>query len=294
MTTTTPGRVALESTLISHGLPWPDNLETALASEAAVRDGGAKPMTIGVIGGTIRLGLSSVEIEHLSHAAAGTVLKASRRDLALAVSRGLDAATTVSATLWLARIHGVMVMATGGLGGVHRGAATTFDISTDLDELARADRAVVVCSGVKSILDIPATLERLETSGVTVVGYGTDDFPAFTTVSSGLRIEALVETPEEAADLIRTHRRLRLPGAILLVQPPPADLAIPREEAEAAIIDALRHSEIGGITGKALTPFLLDAVNRATGGRSLIVNKALIVQNARLAGRVATALASGH
>jgi pseudouridine-5'-phosphate glycosidase len=288
------GRVALESTLIAHGLPWPDNLETALASEAAVRDAGAEPVTVAVLAGSIRVGLTTVEVEHLARAPAGAVLKASRRDLAAVLAAGLDASTTVSATLWIARSHGMGVMATGGLGGVHRGAGKTFDISTDLDELARADGVVVVCSGVKSLLDIPATLEVLETVGVAVVGYRTDEFPAFTTVSSGLRVETRVDTPEEAAELVRAHRRLGLPGAIVLAQPPPADLALPVEEMELAIETALRQAEERGITGKAITPFLLASIRDSTGGRSLAANRALIVANARLAGELAAVLNSSR
>ena len=178
-------------------------------------------------------------------------------------------------------------MATGGLGGVHRGAGRTFDVSADLDELARADGALVVCSGVKSILDVPATLEVLETRGVLVVGYRSDEFPAFTTISSGLPVEARVDSPGEAAELVRAHRRLGLPGAIVLAQPPPAELALSREEMESALGAALRRAEERGIAGKAITPFLLDAIRESTGGRSLAANKALIVANARLAGEVA-------
>lgn len=287
----TAARVALESTLIAHGLPRPDNLETARDSEAAVREAGAEPTTIAVLGGAIRVGLDAGELERLARAPAGSVLKAGRRDLAWAVARGIDAATTVGATLWIARQHGLDVMATGGLGGVHRGAGRTFDVSADLDELARADGALVVCSGVKSILDVPATLEVLETRGVLVVGYGTDEFPAFTALSSGLPVEARVDTPAEAAELVRAHRKLGLPGAVVLAQPPPTGLALGREEMEAALGEALRRAEERGIAGKAITPFLLDAVREATGGRSLAANKALIVANARLAGEVAAELA---
>ena len=291
-------RVALESTLIAHGLPYPDNLETARASEAAVREAGAEPATIAVLDGLVRVGLTSVELERLASAPPGSVLKAGRRDLAAVVARRLDvsadrprdAATTVSATLWIAQIAGIDVLATGGLGGVHRGAGTTFDVSGDLDELARTDGAVVVCSGVKSILDIAATLEVLETKGVTVVGYRTSEFPAFTTTSSGLPVETRVDSPEEAADLVRSHRRLGLPGAIVIAQPPPAELALDRSETEAALDVALRDAQARRIVGKALTPFLLDAIRTATSGRSLIVNKALIIENARLAGRIAKAL----
>jgi pseudouridine-5'-phosphate glycosidase len=290
MRITPPARVALESTLIAHGLPWPDNLATARDSEAAVRGAGAEPATIAVLAGSVRVGIGPDELERLARSSAGPVLKAGRRDLAWAVARGLDAATTVGATLWLARRHGIDVLATGGLGGVHRGADRTFDVSADLDELARADGVLVVCSGVKSILDIAATLEVLETRGVTVVGYQTDDFPAFTSISSGLALEARVDSPAEAADLVRAHRRLGLPGAIVLAQPAPTDLAIPRQEMEAAVAAALARAGERGIAGKAITPFLLDAIRESTSGRSLAANRALIVANARLAGEVAAAL----
>src|SRR4051812_38664011 len=211
--------VALESTLVAHGLPWPENLNTARSAEEAVRQGGARPATIAVIGGRVRIGLLAEELERV--ASAGTFTKAGRRDVGLAVARRADAATTVSATLWLARRCGIGVMATGGLGGVHRDAATTFDVSTDLDELARADGALVVCSGVKSILDVPATLDALETRGVAVAGYRTGELPAFLARSSGLPLEARVESPAEAAELVRAHRRLGLPGAVVLAQPVP-------------------------------------------------------------------------
>jgi pseudouridine-5'-phosphate glycosidase len=281
--------VALESTLVAQGLPWPDNLETALASEAEVRSSGAVPATIAVIGGRIRVGLSSAELEHLARA--GTFLKATRRDLALAVARADDAATTVSATLWIARTHGITVMATGGLGGVHHDAATTFDISNDLDELARADGALVVCSGVKSILDVPATLDALETRGVLVVGYGTEELPAFLTRSSGLPLEGRVDSPADAAALVRSHRALELPGAVVLAQPVPDSDALDQTEMDAALASALEDARAQRITGKAVTPFLLGRIRRATEGRGLRANRALIIANARLAGEVATALA---
>ena len=191
------GVVALESTLITHGLPWPDNLEVARAAEAAVRESGAVPATVAILGGVIRVGLTDAELDHLARSS--HFCKASRRDLAICVAGGFDAATTVSATLWVARSVEIGLMATGGLGGVHRGASTTFDISNDLDELARADGMAVVCAGVKSILDIPATLDALETRGVAVVGYGTETFPAFTSVSSGLPVDHRVDTPAAAA-----------------------------------------------------------------------------------------------
>lgn len=283
--------VALESTLVAQGLPWPENLETARASEAAVRAAGAIPATIAVLGGCIRVGLDGEELEHLARS--GTFAKAGRRDLSAALARGIDAATTVSATLWVAHRRGLKVLATGGLGGVHRDAATTFDVSNDLDELARADGALVVCSGVKSILDVPATLDSLETRGVPVVGYRTATLPAFTSADSGLALETRADSPEEAAAIVRAHRALGLPGAIVLAQPVPAAVALDRDEMERALAIALDLARDAGISGKALTPYLLDHLRRATGGRSLVANRALIVANAGLAGEVASALAAG-
>lgn len=281
--------VALESTLVAQGLPWPANLETAMEAETAVRSSGATPATIAVVAGRIRVGLSTPELEHLARA--GTFLKAGRRDLSLAVARRSDAATTVSATLWIARGQGIGVMATGGLGGVHREAATTFDISNDLDELARADGALVVCSGIKSILDMPATLDALETRGVPVVGYRTSELPAFLTRSSGLALEARVETADEAACLVRAHRDLSLPGALILAQPVPEADALEAKAMDAALESALAEARRQQISGKGVTPFLLDRIRQATEGRGLRANKALILANARLAGDVAVALA---
>ncbi len=286
------GVVALESTLIAHGLPWPDNIETARRSEAAVRESGSVPATIAVVGGRVRVGLSDDELERAARS--GRYLKASRRDLSAAVAGGLDAATTVSATLWIARAAGLGVLATGGLGGVHRGASTTFDISADLDELARADGMAVVCSGVKSILDVPATLDALETRGVAVVGYRTDTFPAFTTASSGLALEARVDDPVGAADLVRVHRAMGLPGAVVIARPVDDADAIDRDEMEAALAEALDLARTRGIAGKAVTPFLLDHLRHATGGRSLHANRSLIVANAGLAGQLAATLAGGQ
>ncbi|GAC1474757.1 MAG: pseudouridine-5'-phosphate glycosidase [Isosphaeraceae bacterium] len=287
------GVVALESTLIAHGLPWPDNLTTAWAAESAVRRAGAVPATVAVLGGRPCLGLSAEEIERLARPSE-RVKKAGRRDLAWVVARGLDAATTVSATLWLARQAGVGVMSTGGLGGVHREASVSFDISSDLDELARADGVLVVCSGVKSILDVPATLELLETRGVPVLGYGTGDFPAFTSRSSGLALESRVDSPGEVAAVVEAHRALGLPGAVVLAQPVTEELAIDRGEMEAALALALQDARAKGVSGKALTPFLLDKIRVATEGRSLVANSALIVDNAGLAGAVAVALAPAN
>lgn len=302
-------RVFLESTVIAQGLPWPENLETAMAMEAAVRQAGAQPLTIAVLQGTVRVGLTAAEIEQVARSALTSpkfefaqgntgearqlaphcFSKANRRDLAAVITRGLSAATTVSATLFLARCQSKnpCVMATGGLGGVHRGAAQTYDVSTDLDELGRADGCVVVCSGFKSILDLPGTLEALETRGIAIVGYGTSELPAFTCVSSGLPLEHRVDSPGEAADLVRAHRVLGSPGAIILASPVPEAQAVARPLLEAAIEQALEQARVCNITGKAVTPFLLETVRQITGGRSLRANCALLVANARIAAEVA-------
>lgn len=280
--------VALESTLIAHGLPRPENLQTARASEAAVRRAGAVPATIAVVGGVVRVGLSDDELEGIARSK--TFLKAGRRDLGAVVAKRMDAATTVSATLRIARDAGIGVMATGGLGGVHRGASESFDVSTDLDELARADGVLVVCSGVKSILDIPATLETLETLGVLVVGYRTGHFPAFTTRSSEIPLEWRADSPDEAAAIVRAHRALGLPGSVVLARPVSSAVAIEGDELRAALAVALDEARRRGISGKAITPFLLDALRQETGGRSLEANRALIVDNAGLAGEVAAGL----
>lgn len=281
--------VALESTLIAHGLPWRMNLETARRSEAAVRMAGGVPATIAVLGGEPCIGLTEGELERAAQPDAG-FLKAGRRDLGWLAARRRDAATTVSATLWLARRAGIRVMATGGLGGVHRDAGTSFDVSNDLDELARADGMMVVCSGVKSILDIAATLEQLETRGVAVVGYQTDTFPAFTTRSSGLPVEARVNTPAEAAAVLRAHVALGLPGAVVLAQPVDDRLAIPRDRMESALAEGLALARAQEVSGKAITPFLLDHLRASTAGRSLDANVALIIANAALAGAIAVSL----
>jgi pseudouridine-5'-phosphate glycosidase len=281
--------VALESTLIAHGLPWPQNLETAREAEAVVRAAGAVPATVAVMDGRIRVGLDDGEVERV--ASLGQFIKVSRRELAIAVAGRFNAATTVSATLWVARAVGIGVMATGGLGGVHRGASATFDVSTDLDELARADNMLVVCSGFKSILDVPATLEALETRGVAIVGYRTHELPMFTAVSSGIKLTSQVETPAAAARVVRVSAELGLPGAVVLAQAVPDEVAVEREEMERAIEAALSDAAARGLSGKELTPFLLDRVRNATDGRSLRANRALIVANAGLAGAVAVEMA---
>ncbi|RUL88766.1 pseudouridine-5'-phosphate glycosidase [Tautonia sociabilis] len=280
--------VALESTLIAHGLPRPTNLEVARRAEQEVRAAGAVPATIAVIGGRLRIGLSDAELDRL--AGRDGVLKAGRRDLAPAISAGRDAATTVSATLWIARRAGIPVFATGGLGGVHRGAAESFDISTDLDELARADGCLVVCSGAKTILDLPATLEALETRGVLVVGYRTGEWPAFTERGSGLPLEHRVESAEQAAALVAAHRSLGVPGAVVLAQPVPEAEAVAAGRMESGLSSALAEARRRKIVGKALTPFLLGRIHEGSGGESLTANAALIVENAALAARVAVRL----
>ena len=282
--------VALESTLIAHGLPWPSNLETAMAAERAVREGGAVPATIAVLGGRVRVGLGPAELERL--AGSTQVLKAGRRDLSAAVAGGVDAATTVSATLWVARRVGIEVFGTGGLGGVHRGAGSSFDVSNDLDELARADGAAVVCSGAKTLLDLPATLEALETRGVPVVGYRTDTLPGFTCRTTGLPLEHRADDPAAAARIVAAHRTLGLPGAVVIAQAVPEADEADSAAIEAAISNALAEAARLGVAGKGLSPFLLARVHERSVGESLRANVALIVANAGLAGRIATALAA--
>jgi pseudouridine-5'-phosphate glycosidase len=274
--------VALESTLISHGLPWPTNLETARAAEQAVRAAGAVPATIAVWKGTPTVGLSEEQIEELAQAKG--VLKASRRDLATALSQGRTAATTVAGTMYLAHQAGIRVFATGGIGGAHRDAGQPFDISADLVELART-AVLVVCAGAKSILDLPRTLEILETLCVPVIGYGTERFPAFYVRDSGLPVPARVDSPAEAARLFAAHVRMGGGGAVL-AQPVAEDVALSAEEVETAVGQAEREAGEKGIRGGALTPFLLSRLAALTGGRSLLANQALIVANARLAAEV--------
>jgi pseudouridine-5'-phosphate glycosidase len=284
--------VALESTVIAQGLPWPENLEVARAMEGAVRAAGAVPATLAVLRGCVHVGIDASGMEGLAHGSG--VLKAGRRDLSWAVSQGLDAAVTVSASVWLARQVGIGVFATGGIGGVHREAGATFDISCDLDELARGDGVVVVCAGAKGILDLPATLEVLEARGVPVVGYQTDELPAFQCRTSGLPLEQRVETPAAAARVVRTHRELGLPGAVLLVQPVPEPDALEPAVFDRALAEALGEAAATGVRGKPLTPFLLERIRQATAGRSLAANRALLVANAALAGAIAVELAESR
>lgn len=280
--------VALESSLIAQGLPVPHNLDTALAAEDAVRESGAVPATTAVADGRLVVGADRALLERLAEPGA-RVAKAASRDLGPLLAAGALASTTVSATMRLADMAGIAVFATGGIGGVHRGAATTFDISSDIDELS-ATPVAVVSSGAKSILDLPATLELLETRRVPIIGYGVDELPGFYSIGSGLSLAHRVDGPNEAAAAIAAHRSIAGAGGILVVQPPPADLAIGRDEVEAWISDALADASAGGIVGGAVTPHLLSHVARASGGRTLTVNIGLIVNNARTAGAIAAVL----
>lgn len=282
--------VALESSLVAQGLPVPHNLETALASEAAVRESGAVPATTAIDAGRLYIGVDRELLERLGDPAV-TVAKAASRDLGPLLAAGSLASTTVSATMRLAHMAGIGVFATGGIGGVHRGAGATFDVSSDIDELGSTPVAVV-SSGAKSILDVPATLEMLETRRVPVVGYRVDELPAFYSTSSGLRLSHRVDGAAAAAAVIEAHRSIPGAGGILFVQPPPDELAIDRSEVEAWIADALADAQRLGITAGAVTPHLLSHVARASGGRTLEVNIGLIVNNARTAGAVAAALAA--
>ena len=280
--------VALESTIISHGMPYPKNVETALRVEQTIRDNGAVPATIAVIGGRLKAGLSQEEIEHLGKAGRA-VAKASRRDLPALVARGADGATTVTTTMIIAHMAGIRVFATGGIGGVHRGAEKTMDISADLEELAHTP-VMVVCAGAKSILDLGLTLEYLETRGVPVIGYGTDELPAFYTRRSGFGVDYRADSPEELAAMFRAQRALDYPGGMLVTNPIPEEYAMPKEVIDAAIEQALRECSEQGVHGKDTTPFLLARVVELTGGESLESNIRLVLNNAALAARTACAL----
>jgi pseudouridine-5'-phosphate glycosidase len=280
--------VALESTIITHGMPYPENLATAREVEAIVRAQGATPATIALVDGKLRIGLTDAELEDL--AARGGSAKISRRDLAALVVRRATGGTTVAATMAAAAMAGIAVFATGGIGGVHRGAAQTFDISADLSELAKTP-VTVICAGAKSILDLPKTLEYLETQGVPVLGYRTDEFPAFFTRSSGLPVDHRFETPRELAQVIATQRRLGLREGILIANPISHVHALPEAEIEERIARAVGDAQRGGISRKDLTPYLLARINELTGGASLTANIALVKNNASLAAQVAAELA---
>ena len=281
--------VALESTIITHGMPYPANVETALAVEAVVRENGAVPATIAVVDGELRAGLERDELEALAQAKG--IVKASGRDLAVAMVRRASAGTTVSATMLLAELAGVEIFATGGVGGVHRGAEHTFDISADLTELGRTKTAVV-CAGVKSILDIAKTLEYLETQRVPVIAYGTEEFPAFFTRTSGYKADHRLDTPEEIAEAMHLHHRLGTGTGLLIANPIPQDAALTADFIDGTIADAVREAERRGIGRKELTPFLLSRINELSNGESLKANIALVKNNAALAARMAVAYAA--
>ena len=282
------GVVVLESSLIAQGLPVPENLDTALAAEAAIRESGAVPATVVLEDGRVVVGADRGLLGRLADPERAAV-KAGSRDLGPLLAARSLASTTVSATMRAAHIAGIAVFATGGIGGVHRAAATSFDVSSDIDELA-ATPVAVVCSGAKSILDLPATLELLETRRVPVVGYGTDELPAFYSTTSGLRVPHRVDGPDAAAAAIAAHRSVPGAGGILIVQPPPADLAIDPAEVEAWVADAIADAARRGIHAGAVTPHLLGYLAHASGGRTLRVNVGLIVANARTAGTIAALL----
>jgi pseudouridine-5'-phosphate glycosidase len=278
--------VALESTVIAHGLPYPQNLETARQLEKIVRRGGAVPATTAVFGGKFYVGLSDEQIEKL--ATAKDIHKISRRDLAIAAAGGWNCATTVATTMWVAHRAGIRIFATGGIGGVHRGFSA--DVSADLPELAQTPMTVV-SSGAKIILDLPATREWLETHGVTVLGYGCDEFPAFYSRSSGLAVDERVDDAAAAAKIIHARDELKLPGAVLVTVPVPAENEIPLAELEAVLRDTLADADKQNVKGKHLTPFLLSEMSRRSAGKTLAANIALLENNAKVAAQIAVALA---
>jgi pseudouridine-5'-phosphate glycosidase len=278
--------VSLESTVIAHGLPAPSNLETARAMESAVRKAGATPATVALLQGRVHIGLEDHELTHL--AGPHAVRKCSRRDLPIAVAGGEDGATTVAATMYLAARAGLRVFATGGIGGVHRGHP--FDVSADLRELGRTPLCVV-CAGAKAILDLPLTLEVLETQGVPVIGYRTDRFPAFYTRDAGLPVDTRCDTPGEVASIVRARDALGLEAGVLVTNPVPEPYELPAAEAETALAEALAEAEARDIGGSDVTPFLLSRVSKLTGAASLRANTALLVNNAELAAQVAVELA---
>ena len=280
--------IALESTIISHGMPYPQNLETARLCEAEARKYGVEPATVAVIHGQLCAGLTDEELEYLARTGP-KVTKASRRDLPILVAKGADGATTVAATMIIAAMAGIKVFATGGIGGVHRGAETTMDISADLEELAQTPVAVV-CAGAKSILDLGLTLEYLETKGVPVLGYRTKMLPAFYTYESDFEVDYRMDTPQEIADAIRAQREMGYPGGMLITNPIPAEYAMPKAKIDAAIEQARLEADEQGVKGKATTPFLLARVCELTGGESLKSNIKLVLNNVALASRIAAGI----
>ena len=277
--------VALESTIISHGMPYPQNVETALQVERIIRENGAVPATIAIIGGRLKAGLTAEEIEYFGKKGQA-ITKASRRDLAVLCARGEDGATTVTTTMIIAHMAGIKIFATGGIGGVHRGAETTMDISADLEELGQTP-VMVVCAGAKSILDLGLTLEYLETKGVPVIGYGTEELPAFYTRQSGFRVDYRIDTPEELAKVFKAQHTLGMKGGMLVTNPIPEEYAMPLETINAAIDQAIGECNAKGIHGKETTPFLLARVAELTGGNSLASNIRLVFNNAMVAAKTA-------
>ena len=273
--------VALESTIISHGMPYPQNVQTALEVEQIIRDCGAVPATIAIIGGRLKAGLTAEEIEYFGKKGQA-ITKASRRDLAVICARGMDGATTVTTTMIIAHMAGIKVFATGGIGGVHRGAETTMDISADLEELGQTP-VMVVCAGAKSILDLGLTLEYLETKGVPVIGYGTEELPAFYTRQSGFGVDYRVDTPAELAKIFKASHNMGLKSGMLVTNPIPEEFAMPKAVIDAAIAQAIAECNAKGIKGKETTPFLLARVAELTGGDSLASNIRLVFNNARVA-----------
>ena len=277
--------VALESTIISHGMPYPQNVETALNVERIIRENGAVPATIAIIGGRLKAGLTAEEIEYFGKKGQA-IHKASRRDLAVLCARGEDGATTVTTTMIIAHMAGINIFATGGIGGVHRGAETTMDISADLEELGQTP-VMVVCAGAKSILDLGLTLEYLETKGVPVIGYGTEELPAFYTRQSGFKVDYRIDTPAELAAAFKAQNDMELGGGMLVTNPIPEEFAMPFDVINNAIDQAIAESVEKGIHGKETTPFLLARVSELTGGNSLASNIQLVYNNARLAAQTA-------
>lgn len=280
--------VALESTIISHGMPYPQNVETAMRVEQVIRDNRAVPATIAIIGGKLKAGCTPQEIEYLGKKGQA-VTKASRRDLPVLIARGEDGATTVTTTMIIAAMAGIKVFATGGIGGVHRGAETTMDISADLEELAQTP-VMVICAGAKSILDLGLTLEYLETKGVPVIGYGTEELPAFYTRHSGFKVDYRLDTPKQLADAFRAKLDMGLCGGMLVTNPIPEEFSMPKEVIDNAIDQAIAESLRLGIKGKATTPFLLAKIKDLTGGDSLASNIQLVLNNAKLAALTAREL----
>ena len=281
--------VALESTIISHGMPYPQNVETALKVEEIIRQNGAVPATIAILGGRLKAGLSPAEIEYLGKQGQ-KVTKASRRDLSVLVAQGADGATTVATTMMIAHMAGIKLFATGGIGGVQRGAETTMDISADLEELGQTD-VMVVCAGAKAILDLKLTLEYLETKGVPVLGYQTQELPAFYTRTSGLKVDYQVDSPEMLAKILKTQHDLGLHGGILVTNPIPEQYSMDADAINAVIDQAIAEAQEKGIHGKETTPFLLAKVKEITGGDSLEANIQLVFNNAKLAAQTAAAYA---